>query len=53
MQEDTLVISEWMINDYYFFLQKMFEPTIDLLWGGSVGTVVSEVASVVGKSVHS
>ena len=50
MQEDTLVISEAMIN---YFLQILFEPIIDLLWGGSVGTVVSEVAVVVGKSVHS
>ena len=33
--------------------EKIFEPIIDLLWGGSVGTVVSEEAGVVGKSVHS
>ena len=39
-----------MIN---YFLQKSFEPIVDLLWGGSVGIVVSEVAGVVGKSVHS
>ena len=39
-----------MIN---YFLQILFEPIIDLLWGGSVGTVVSEIAVVVGKSVHS
>ena len=39
-----------MIN---YFLQKLFEPIIDLLWGDSMGTVVSEVAGVAGKSVHS